>query len=61
MRRWRVDAMSRIKANKIFEKIQKEELGLEQAELDVKARKRYIEKLRKELREINQGGLFDDA
>jgi hypothetical protein len=53
--------MCRIRADKIFKKIQEEEKGLEQAELDVKARKRYIEKLRKELREVNQGGLFDET
>jgi hypothetical protein len=47
-------------AEKIFKKIQDEEAILEQEKLSVKARERYLTKLRQELREVSQGRLFNE-
>ena len=47
-------------AEKIFKKIQDEEAILEQEKLSVKARERYLTRLRQELREASQGRLSDE-
>jgi len=47
-------------AEKIFKKIQDEEAILEQEKLSVKARERYLVRLRQELREVSQGRLFNE-
>jgi hypothetical protein len=47
-------------AEKIFKKIQDEEAILEQEKLSVKARERYLTKLRQELRKVSQGRLFNE-